>query len=315
MVEEGSIAVPPSGPPPLLSESQLVDLANQGWIKIQLPTELSVNIVNLFQESTWFFGQNTEVKTKEYPRSRGTEYGYYEVEGEKEYVTFRRHVHSDPYETESLVLLEQSTAAVWKESARILYRILCDVARASELEVAVWDDMLDGTLSMPHSDKQMTNTLLRVFHYQPSLGHAEAHTDLGLLTLCIGDSHGLQVLDRDQSLEGEPVWIDAPATTGTATVLVSETLRMLSNGTMNTGIHRVVGNPDGRNSAVFALRHSSRHRVDLGLFGGDGKIHPNELYKVMEVGKVNINVVKPEMDRQYEAFYAEQGTRDATGQG
>ncbi|RVX74045.1 hypothetical protein B0A52_01876 [Exophiala mesophila] len=314
MVEEGSIALPPSGPPPLLTEGQLVDLANQGWIKIELPTELGVNLTKLFQHSTSFFNQSNDVKTKEYPRSRGTEYGYYEVEGEKEYVTFRRHVHSDAHETKS-AQFEQMTAVVWEESARILCRILCDVARASELDVSVWDDILDGTLSMPHSDRQMTNTLLRVFHYQPSSGHAEAHTDLGLLTLCIGDSHGLQVLDRDQSLDGRSVWIDAPATTGSATVLVSETLRMLSNGTMNTGIHRVVGNPNGRSSAVFALRHSSRHRVDLGLFGGEGKIHPNELYKAMEVGKVNINVVKPEMDRQYKVFHAEQGNRDVTGQG
>jgi isopenicillin N synthase-like dioxygenase len=171
----------------------------------------------------------------------------------------------------------------------------------------VWDDILDGTLTMPAAEDQMTYTLLRLFRYFPTTGVvAEPHTDLGLLTLCVGDRGGLEVLDRTRSTDDHPVWIDAASEaqtqteqqTQTATILVGQTLKALSNETFNAGIHRVVGNPEGRHSVVFALRHSSRHDVDFGLFGGEGRVRASELWRFIEVGKVNINTVKKRRDAQ-----------------
>ncbi|KEF59106.1 uncharacterized protein A1O9_03950 [Exophiala aquamarina CBS 119918] len=148
----------------------------------------------------------------------------------------------------------------------------------------------------------MSYTLLRVFRYLPSTGTAEEHTDLGLLTMCIGNRRGLQMCDRVRSTDSELQWIDASEGMNHAIILVGQTLKMVSSGGLNAGIHRVHGNPLGRNSVVYGLRHSSKNAIDLGLFGGEGCIRPEELYTFMGVGKVNINAVKNKRDKQREIF-------------
>lgn len=317
---------PPPGPPPLLSEAQLLHLAQQGWLSLSLPESLSHCVEDVLRSSSAFFdtpatneggGPAGSVKARLYPAKQGTEFGYYEVAGEKEYVTFRCRVHTSPSRSgepempevsgttttttadTTTVALEDNAARAWRESGLLLFRILGDIARQSDLDLSIWDDILDGTLTMPETQHKMTYTLMRLFRYLPATGFAEEHTDLGLLTLCIGDQPGLQVLDLvGSSLEMPPLWVDAASGTRCATVLVGQTLRALSGGMVNAGVHRVVGSADGRMSVVFALRHSPRHTVDLGLFGGEGKVDPRELWKEFEVGKVNINTVKETRDAQ-----------------
>lgn len=313
--QESLSASPPQGPPPFLSEAQLLDLARQGWLEIKLPASLTSAIPTLFRASDTFFANPTPAKKKLFPQKQKTEFGYYEVENEKEYVTFRCRTttssspqgeNSEAHELDdakaSAENLESSTAQIWREGGRMLHRILCDIARASEIETEAWDAILEDTLEMPASERDMSYTLMRIFRYLPATGKADLHTDLGLLTLCIGDRRGLQVCDREGSSDDELRWVDASEGSDTAMVLVGQTLKMLSDGALNAGVHRVVGNPEGRRSIVYALRHSSRNLVDLSRFGGEGHIRPEELYKVMGVGRVNINAVRDTRDKQREAL-------------
>lgn len=145
-------------------------------------------------------------------------------------------------------------------------------------------------------------TILRLFRYAPNRGVAEEHVDNGFLTLCVGDSQGLQVLSRpihclqpaqtpeltQQQKEAEwaeAEWVDA----ADATILVGGMLHILSLNRCRAGTHRVVANPTGRSSTVFALRPCIRHDIDLEPFGGYGSIHARELYLQVTGQRKNIN--------------------------
>ena len=317
MTDAAFSALPPVGPPPLLSAEELVHLGQQGWVEIPLPESLKRALSDLLEHSVSFFKEPPSVKRGLFPQGHGTEFGYYEVEDEKEYVTFRCHNHlkKDIESAQSASILETNAARTWHEAGLLLYRILCDIARASELDVNVWDDILDGTLQMPHSQREMTHTLMRIFQYLPTTGHATEHTDMGLLTMCVGDREGLQVLDRAQTTGDQPSWITSEPGISKATILVGQTLKLLSQGSLNAGIHRVVGKAEGRNSIVYALRHSTKHDVDVAKFGGDGRIPPQDLYRVMGIGKVNVNIVKVTRDEQLKNLASEHDHRVTHSQG
>ena len=282
-VEHGNF-LPPAGPPPLLSHDQLFDLTRQGWLRVSLPDTLLEDITALTKQSNSLFDKPHDEKRQLYPARQGTEYGYYAVENEKEYVTFRCRVHADS-------ALEDAARRVWHGAAKFLYRILCDLARAENLTPAMWDDLLDGCLTVPESTEQMTPTLLRTFRYYPGSGFADKHTDLGLLTLCVGTDRGLQV----QDISGEEAtYIDANG----PVVLVASYLAVLSNGAIRPAAHRVVETARGRSSIVFALRPSLKHPIDLSNFGGEGTIHAKDLWEEIQSRTVNINAAKNIRDFQ-----------------
>ncbi|KIY00813.1 uncharacterized protein Z520_03479 [Fonsecaea multimorphosa CBS 102226] len=310
--EDDFVSSPPPGPPPLLSKEQLLHLARQGWLSLPLPETLSSTVTDLFESSARFFDLPDQEKADLYPSKAGTEFGFYTVPNEKDYITFRCRIHSTDKESRVssprlplLRTLEDNAARAWQEGALLLWRILCDITRWSDLDLSIWNDILDGCRTMPESEEEMGYTLLRLFRYLPATGFAERHTDLGLLTICIGDSGGLEVLDRFKSTNEKPLWIDSGAKPQTATILVGQTLKALSNGMLSPGVHRVVENPNGRNSAVFALRHSSKHDVNFSLFGGQGLVSASDLWKSIQVGKVNINSIKERRDAQRVKFAAE----------
>lgn len=286
---------PPPGPPPILSEEQLIQLIRQGWLTYTLPESLVATVTDLFRHSTEFFELAESEKKRAYPSKLGTEFGYYPVPEEKEYITFRCRIgtssKSQAGAASPLIQdLEDTAAAAWQECGTLLYRILCDLARLSRLDPFVWNDILDGTLTIPDSEDDTTYTLLRLFRYLPTTGQAEKHTDLGLLTICIGDRGGLEVLDREKSTKDNHVWVNPTDGPHTGAILIGNTLRTLSGNRYNSGVHRVVGNSQGRNSTVFALRHSSKHDVDFGLFGGgEARVSPAEMWEFMKVGKVNVS--------------------------
>ena len=188
----------------------------------------------------------------------------------------------------------------------LLHRILCDLARANDLSCSVWDQILDGTLTLPDHQKDMTATLLRMFKYLPNQGFADQHTDLGLLTLCAGTQPGLQCLKRD---EEEPYWVNADPV-----VLVGQTMRILSDGLIRPGIHKVVPSPKGRFSIVYALRHTFKHQIDLERFGGEGTVDPKKMLEVLKTGVVNINAKKDQRDKQRKDL-VEKRQADVMGQG
>ena len=286
---------PPLGPPPLLSAQQLITLARQGWLSIDLPGDFIQELQSATLSSGQFFDQSIEQKKSLYPANQGTEYGYYHVEDEKEYITFRNQVHPE-------ISTEQAITKVWRTAALLLHRVLCDIARGTGLSHSIWDNILDGCLELPHASEAMTPTLLRTFRYFPQSGFAGEHSDLGLLTLCVGSSRGLEVVDRTK---GEGGWVDA----GRSCILIGEYLSELSNRLIRPGLHRVVGTEEGRSSIVFALRPSFRHPLDLSLFGGHGVIDPRELWQKIKSSKVNINATKDIRDGQREKQRAQ---RDRT---
>ncbi|RMZ79045.1 hypothetical protein DV737_g3593, partial [Chaetothyriales sp. CBS 132003] len=295
---------PPLGPPPLLNQEELLLLARQGFLFLPLSDSLVSSIHKLFQYLESFYQQTLEDKKTMYPAKLGTEFGFYHVENEKEYVTLRCRSGDGGDGT-----LEDLAAEVWQQSGILLHRILCDIARDSGLATSIWDQILDGTLALPANESGMTHALLRMFKYYPGQGVAEKHTDLGLLTLCVGTQPGLQCLrcDGDQ----QPYWVDA---TGPV-VLVGQTLRALGNGLLRTGVHQVVPSPEGRLSIVYTLRHSSKHQIDLERFGGEGSVDPAKLWESLKLGFVNINArkdVRAKMrkelaDKRQALFYSKGG--------
>ena len=75
---------------------------------------------------------------------------------------------------------------------------------------------------------------------------------------------------------------------------------VLSSGRFNAGDHRVVGNPEGRDSLVFALRPSLRHQIDLTAFGGQGTVSMQDLWDRITSGKVNVNAHKHIREQKWE---------------
>ena len=251
---------PPTHPPPFLNEHQVAQLAQNGSLPISLPAPILTSFKELLQSSSQFFSQPTTSKETQYPSAEGTELGYYHIPQEKEYITYR-------HQPTSSTPLDQTSIKFWSFAASLLHRILCDLSRSLSIPLSAWDPLLNGCLSMPVSKQGTTPTLLRLFDYFPGSGAAEKHTDTGLLTLCIGTAPGLQVWSRDSptSPPNEGKWLDVATQ---PTILIGKTLQWLSGGRLRAGLHRVVANPEGRQSVVFALRPSLRTRYfDLAPFG------------------------------------------------
>jgi hypothetical protein len=297
--------VPPPGPPPFLPLNQLTHLATQGWLILPPPStrfqargpgtssvlsSLQSSIDIIFPRLPSFFSEPVDKKIKAYPRKSGTEFGYYAIEGEKEYLTLRCRGHESE--------IEDAAANLWRDAGQMMKRILCDIAVGLDLSPRTWEPLLEGTLQLPGNEKEMSSgTLLRLFRYEADSGFAGVHTDLGLLTLCIGSQRGLQVLDR-QLLEqgGGERWVDVEA--GQMCILVGQTVRALTKDRVRAGVHRVVATERERNSVVFALRHSWRSDIDLAEFGGEGVVEARKLWGALKIGVVNVNAPKELREKQ-----------------
>ncbi len=299
MMEKASSFAPPPHPPPLLTDSHIVSLAHDGHLALPLSNELTGLYSALSKAASDLFSTSPAAKAALYPSSEGTELGYTTIPSEKEYLTLRAAVHPDSG-------LERLAARVWHDTAALLQRILVDLARGLSLPDPhkAWDTIVDGCLDLPSSMAVSTPSLLRLFQYLPNSGLSDRHTDLGLLTLCVGAGTGLQVLARNgQKTEFRDV--DGP------TIVIGETLRALSGNRVRAGVHRVVANPEGRSSIVFALRASLRHDVDMSFFGSEGILDTKEMWNKIKGSKVNINAShdvreKQRLDRMHKREEGEQ---------
>lgn len=285
--EQDAFAAPP-GPPPLLSDAQIVSLATQGHLLLPLPPDLTAGYEELFNLASDFFSQPDTAKSSLYPNSHGLELGYTHVVGEKEYLTLRNALHPDAN-------LEKVATRVWHDTAALLHRVLADVARGLALSGSgqIWETLLDGCLDLPSSEKDATPTILRLFQYAPNSGLAEKHTDIGLLTLCVTQGSGLQVLVHEET---EWAWRDVEG----PTLLIGGALRILVGNRVRAGLHRVVANPEGRKSAVFALRPSLRHQIDLEKFGGGVNVGVKEFWENIKSSRYNVNAPKDMREQQKE---------------
>lgn len=277
------LAPPPPEPPPLLSDEQLIFLSNHGHLQFRLSPSLLILYEHLAAARAAVFEQSSQIKNHDYPATDLTETGYVHVEGGKEYISFRFAMRSG---SDSLELLAQR---VWQETCALLHRALVDIARGMGLAYEAWDRIISGCLSMPPIREETTSTLLRTFRYVANSDTAEAHSNLELLTLCVGFGKGLQVLFHDRKIFTSAQWIDVKG----PTLLIDQVLRTLSEKRLRAGLHRVTVNSADRQSIVFALRPSLRHdHIDLTLYGDEGSLSMSKLWAEIRGSRFNVNAQK-----------------------
>ena len=248
-------------------EDALYFLASQGYLPLLLADHdgLVDAYSKLFKLSAAYFDlpeDSPEKTTVQAPSgARASEQGYSKIAGEKSIVTVRTH------ETCPKMLHEQ-LELTWNLTGAFLDTICKSIAATLHLDPDVFKPMTDPCCNLPSGKR--TPTLLRMFRYdRPVDGEAiitaERHKDLGLLSLVVGHSPGLQVLDTATNVwvpveEDTVVPEDARSRSGglTATLLSGETMAFLTRGKYKAGIHRVLCAPAKhdpyRFSIVFTLR-------------------------------------------------------------
>jgi hypothetical protein len=270
---------PPPGPPPFnprlvefpfLSSEQVLTLYSQGYSRVHLPPDHPVvaAAATLFSASHDFFAEPLEHK-KQFHLSKlqggngqCSEEGWFHVEGEKEMLTVHRSGQLCPPE------VTDEARNLWQECGTFMQQMMRSVEESLNLEIGSFDDIVKEECALPVED--LHETLLRMFRYErteePRLV-AEQHRDIGLLSLVIGSSPGLEVWDararRWVAIEEDG---DDTGNTGglTFTFLIGQMLTSLTNMRYKSGVHRVfvpAANASSstddaryRYSLVFALR-------------------------------------------------------------
>ncbi|KAJ6527081.1 hypothetical protein B0H19DRAFT_1196403 [Mycena capillaripes] len=294
-VHTGVQYAPPPGPPPQMYSpppiaypscrdtnelaayvrNSLSILASQGWLSVPLPPDLESQYTSLFAESASFFDLPPDAPEKvDFAAPTGkdaSDEGYSDIPGEKQLITLRRVSGTPPP-------LRKAATAAWDATGQLFLRTMRDIAESLELDdLQVFDDMSSDAQGFSQSAR--ASSLLRLFRYdRPAAGGgkkvvAEAHKDLGLLTLVVGRSPGLDARDvsgRWVSVEDTPTGAGAPRLT--ATLLAGQTLSYLTRGLYASGAHRVSVLPPARPddahrfSLVFALRPAPKAPIETAKF-------------------------------------------------
>jgi len=296
--------LPPPGPPPpeaiwyppplldapfpLLSQQQVQNLSTQGFATFPIADRPSLHdaAVKLFSFSRHFFAQagpEKEAFQIKHGNAQGSEEGWSRVVGEKELLTLRRSGKACPEQ------VEEAGRTLWRECGLFMRDVISAVEISLNMQEGLLWEVVEKECAMPNAGEDRVETLLRMFRYERRLpdtddasAHeesmigkgrlvAEPHRDLGILSLVIGLSPGLEVFDTSV-----PGWIPieqpphaSPALSSglTATLLVGETLSYLTNNRYLPGRHRVFvpsytplreqpedSDAQFRFSLVFALR-------------------------------------------------------------
>ena len=146
---------------------------------------------------------------------------------------------------------------MWRESGALMQEMMQGIEQSLGMPQCVFDNIVVPECTMPEGAADRAETLLCMFRYEcrsetddiaaphdvEASGKgclvSEPHRDLGLLSLVIGASPGLKVFNTTL---GGWVPIKQPPRAGpglTATLLVSETLTILTNGQYAAGQHHV----------------------------------------------------------------------------
>ncbi|KAJ7266448.1 hypothetical protein B0H12DRAFT_161234 [Mycena haematopus] len=362
---------PPPGPPPQMYtppptcqdssdlaayiRNSLAVLASQGWLSVPLPPDLESLYATLFAESASFFNLPPDAPAKaDYAAPEGTnasDEGFSDIPGEKQLITLRR---AGPSGTPRR--LHSATTAAWAATGSVFLAAVRDIAASLELpDLAAFDAMSAEAHALP--ERTRASSLLRLFRYtRPAHGAprkvvAEAHKDLGLLTLVVGHSPGLDARDaagRWVSVEDAPRGGNGGRLT--ATLLAGQTLTYLTNGLYASGAHRVSvlpspstsSSPDDadkyRLSLVFALRPAPDARISTATFELSPLIPPfpaarlsaeannfprcsmyeqsaGELFKCIAQRHWNVNIAPEMREAQKRRLVAQAGVGAAAGGG
>lgn len=268
---------PPPGPPPgyprlvdfpFLSYEQIPTIITQGYARVQLPADhpLLVAASALFADSREFFASSPDQKQQFHlsnlgeVKSQSSEEGWSHVEGEKEMLTVRR---AHPLCPPKVV---DNARELWRECGTFMQAMMRAVENSLGLQPGAFDNVVAEECELPVEKRH--ETLLRMFRYERSTEArlvAASHRDIGLLSLVIGSSPGLDVWD-ERTKQWVAIEEDGAGHNGelTLTFLVGQTLTRLTNNLYKPGVHRVfvppadpsisVDDAKYRYSLVFALR-------------------------------------------------------------
>lgn len=203
-------------------------LASDGWTPLSFSEhdEVKASFDTLFQASNTFFNQPTDAKEK-YKTSLGSEEGWSKIPGEKEMITLRTGDNTPD-------VLKEAAEHCWNLANRYLNSVLGLIAKSLDLPPAALQKFSAPQLSLPPSERHAA--MLRLFRYEVHEDKvvAEPHNDLGLLSLVVSDTPGLEVWDRRRNC-----WVDIERQTGKPVVLCGRQLQRLSNNVYPPGGHLV----------------------------------------------------------------------------
>lgn len=314
-------------------------LASQGFLPLLLADHKGMPEAysNLFNSSRQFFDlpEDSFHKTafQAASGSAASEEGYSDLPGEKSILTVKA-MNRCPE------LLQQQLEIAWNMTGAFLRDVTRQIASTLGLQPDVFDPFVEPCSVLPQEKR--TPTLLRMFRYlRPQEGgatiNAERHKDIGLLSLVIGHSPGLEVLDTAtglwKAIESEEfVPGDAKVRSGglTATLLVGETMSLLTRGRYKAGVHRVLCAPDRENSYRFSIVYTLRPAVApvytklfeseiIGHFAPEEQMDgqsSKELFGRIRSSHWNVNVVKDlreEQQKRLRAMAGATGTNETNG--
>ncbi|KAF1846997.1 uncharacterized protein K460DRAFT_278865 [Cucurbitaria berberidis CBS 394.84] len=222
---------------------------------------------SLFAASQAFFDQSDEEKTI-WKHKLGSEEGWSKIQGEKEFITLRTLEYCPE-------VLRGPAERYWNLMGAHLSSTLGRISTSLGLpdgEEQGLRQFVGPCGTMQSTDATKTATMLRLFRYEgwDAKVVAEPHSDLGLLSMVVGNVPGLEVWDGRTWFDVERE-VEKSGKKG-ASMLAGRQLERLSNGRYPAGGHRVVsyglpgpnlenntpGNSSGgkryRFSIVFVLR-------------------------------------------------------------
>ena len=249
-VQKGEVQdfAPPPGPPPppalipvelpLVIPHHRFNLHDQGWTTITFDSSddaLYRAYKGLFEAAGVFFDREYEYKSK-YLTKDGSEEGWTQIKGEKEFITLR-HLGFCPDE------LAIPAGRVWEEASNVLNEMLGRIEESLEFPAGTLTAFSTPCSQLDHVKRA---TMMRIFRYEnwaPKIV-AEPHNDLGLLSLVIGDVPGLEVWNKYNQtwFPVERTYVDAWKNGDErpkASVLVGRQLQKFSNERYAAGGHLV----------------------------------------------------------------------------
>lgn len=309
-------------------------LARDGWASLDMqdiPSDpLYKHFSELFDASSRFLSlpEDEKIQHAVQPSAafQASEEGYSRVQGEKCMIALRK-ASTTPKEFD----LRRKAEVAWKASAGVMRDILAAIEQSLGMDEGVLVRTTETQLKLPAEKSGNVATLMRMFQYDRPLPPAEAkvvaehHKDLGLLTIVVGHSPGLECWD---TLHQE--WISCETREGlNATVLVGQTLAKFTNLRYCAGRHRVfvhpslsshpttqpsnpLSNPLHRYSLVHALRghfpvsvsHTDFETAITGTFAPHMQFSASirEIYRAISNAHYNVNIGVEERRKQEEAI-------------
>jgi hypothetical protein len=273
---------------------------------------------SLFAASQAFFYLPDSTKAQ-WKHKLGSEEGWSSIPGEKEFITLRSLEYCPD-------ILREPAKRYWDLMGSYLTSTLERIG--TSLALPADSNPLRAFVgpcgTMQSTDSLKTATMLRLFRYEgwePKVV-AEPHSDLGLLSVVVGNVPGLEVWDGHGWFDVERE-VQRAGMSG-ASLLVGRQLERLSNGRYNAGGHRVVSygspkpsttNPDllqaeekhYRFSIVFVLRAHEPVVIDSDTLETEvtGKwseplkgITAGEMYAEIRGRHYNINIGVKEREKQ-----------------